>query len=255
MKRKTCGPVEHLPIDPSSPWWGEHRARYRYAQAHVRDRQVLDIACGSGFGCIMLSEAKAKFVIGVDIEMEVVVTAQRHLSFPGVRFIRGNGTALPFMDSIFDIVTSFETLEHIADYETFLCEVRRVTSKDGCLVLSTPNALVTTRYPRNPYHIYEFTPTELYDLLSKFYKSVNIYGQFLTPHYRIAPFIPGREHLETVSNRIRLLFWKVGNRLPFRIRDFLAITLTGKHFYPTEADYYFDTNIDNAHVLLAFCHA
>jgi len=254
MKRKAHGPVEHLPIDPSSPWWGEHRARYRYAQAYARDKQVLDIACGSGFGSIMLSEAKAKFVIGVDIEMEAFLAAYRHFSSPWLRFIRGNGTTLPFVDSIFDVVTSFETLEHIADYETFLCEVRRVTRNNGCLVLSTPNAFVTARYPRNPYHIYEFTPTELYNLLSKFYKSVNLYGQFLTPHYRIAPFIPGKECINTVLDRIRLFLWKVGNRLPFRVRDFLALALTGRHFYPTEADYYFDTNIDNAHVLLAFCH-
>src|SRR5262245_46834665 len=86
------GPSERLDLHPQSPWWGEHRSRYRLAQPHAGEANVLDIACGTGFGVEMLAEAGARRVVGADLEPEVVAAAGR--AFAGSRryFVTADGT-------------------------------------------------------------------------------------------------------------------------------------------------------------------
>jgi SAM-dependent methyltransferase len=204
----------------------------------------------------MLAEAGAVEVIGVDLDAECVAIARRTFCHPALRFVRASGIALPYPSGAFDLVTSFETLEHIEAAECFVRELRRVTNRDGQLILSTPNLLCTSRYPRNPFHVREFTPGELAELLGRFYDCVEIRGQRVAPYYRIVPFLPGRERARTFLDHFRLIAWKLGNRLPFRAKDLLARACTGHHFYPAEADYSFENGVDdNVPVLVATCHA
>jgi SAM-dependent methyltransferase len=221
----------------------------------VTGKRVLEIACGSGFGAGMLADAGATSVVGADVSEEVVEAARRECDRPGVEFVQADGTALPFPDGEFDWVTSFETIEHIPRYEDFVRELRRVVRPGGGLVLSTPNAQVTARYPRNPYHVHEFVPDELRDLLARHYRRVTLLGQRVSPAYRVVPFLPGRERPRSRFDRVRLVLWKVGNRLPFRIKDRLARVLTGRPFYPAEVDYVFGPELDDAPVLVVVCEA
>ena len=121
-----------------------------------------------------------------------------------------------------------------------------------CL-LSTPNADVTVRYPRNPFHIREFTPPELRDLLGSHFREVEVLGQNLGRRYRVAPFLPGHDKARVLFDHVRLVFWKLANRLPFDVKDAMAKTLLGKRFYPSENDFDFESEFDRAHVLLAIC--
>ncbi len=245
--------VERLPVDSRSPWWGEHRARYRFAQPFVAGKRVLEIACGTGFGCRMLAEGGARSVVGIDVTAEAVAAAACSFGSSQISFIQGDGTALPFEDGTFDLVTSFETIEHIPRYEVFLKELRRVTREGGQLILSTPNVLVTSRYPRNPFHVHEFTPDELQELLQREYRHVELRGQLVAPYYRVVPFLPGKERARCLLDHFRLIAWKVANRLPFRVKDALALAVTGRHFYPGELDYRFELRIEDAPVLVAHC--
>jgi hypothetical protein len=151
-------------------------------------------------------------------------------------------------------VTSFETLEHISESESFVRELRRVTRKGGMLILSTPNLACTSRYPRNPFHVREFTESELKDLLGSYYSRLEMRGQQVASYYRVVPFLPGREKPRTRLDHIRLITWKLANRLPFRAKDFLARACTGHSFYPGEEDYVFDPAVSEAPVLLATCY-
>ncbi len=250
--KKGAGPVERLQIDPTSPWWGEHRSRYRFAQAYFEGKVVLDVACGTGFGCDMICRARAKLVVGVDINLEGLRTGFKHFNSGSVKFVRADGIALPFRDGSFDVVTSFETIEHVADYLTLLREIRRVLKHGGRIILSTPNALITSRFPPNPFHVREFQARELHDLLLEFFRCVELRGQRASPSYRLVPFLPSLERKLTLVERAYLLLWKVANRLPFQLKDLLALAITRRHFYPTEVDYAFEEDaVDEAPTLIA----
>ena len=58
---------------------------------------------------------------------------------PGVRFVQGDATALPFPDASFDAVTMFDVLEHIPDDRTAVAEALRVLRPGGALLVSSPN--------------------------------------------------------------------------------------------------------------------
>src|SRR3989338_4662839 len=162
--RRSHGIAERQEIDPNSPWWTVHVARYRFAAPHVVGRRVLDIACGTGYGMSILRDAGAQTVIGVDLDLGSVRQAQAQLNGGRGGAILADGRHLPFADRRFDAVTSFETLEHLTERRRFIAELRRVLDSDGWCILSTPNANHTQPIdgaPRNPYHVHEYTPQEL----------------------------------------------------------------------------------------------
>lgn len=248
------GPVERLALDLTSPWWGEHRSRYCFARPHARGKRVLDIACGTGFGCEMLAQGGATEVVGVDVDTAALAAAQQGIRSQSVTFLLANGTALPFESGRFDLVTSFETLEHIPENQKFVSELRRILAPSGTLILSTPNVLVTARYPRNPFHVHEFRPDELNLLLRQHFARVEMFGQHLAPSYRVMPFLPGKEKPNGAGDRFRLLAWKVANRLPYNVKNRLARAFTGRDFYPAETDFEFRQEIGEAPVMVAVCH-
>src|SRR5262245_3142175 len=96
-----------------SPYWGEHVARYRFALPYIEGRKVLDIACGTGYGVELLGRT-AGFVVGVDVDAEA---AQQALTECGENsaVLLGDGLRLPFGDGVFEVITTFETLEHLHD--------------------------------------------------------------------------------------------------------------------------------------------
>jgi SAM-dependent methyltransferase len=256
--RTARGPSERLDLHPQSPWWGEHRSRYRLAQEHVAGATVLDIACGTGFGIEMLADAGARRTVGVDLEYDALVAAGRSFAGPRRFFVTADGTALPFQDGSFDLVTSFETLEHVSEGEPFVAELHRVLAPGGLLVLSTPNRAYTEmngHQCENPFHLREYERSELFDLLSPRFRTVELRGQRLSPEYRISPFASDHQRLPySALTRARLVWWKVQNKLPFVVKDPLSRLVAGHPFYPCEEHYLFEDDITGfAHVLVALC--
>ncbi|MGH2898589.1 MAG: class I SAM-dependent methyltransferase, partial [Solirubrobacteraceae bacterium] len=125
----------------------EHLARYRFAARLARGRAVLDAACGEGYGSAMLAAAGAASVVGIDIDAETVAHAR---ATHGIDAREGDVGRLPCEDASFDLVVSFETIEHVAEPERALDEFRRVLSPGGILVVSTPNG--DEYLEDNPYH-------------------------------------------------------------------------------------------------------
>lgn len=166
------------------PIYEEHAARYQFACKHISGGRVLDVACGLGFGTILLS-AVARKVYGVDVDQKTVHQAQRLTRTKTNIVIRkADAIKLTFGNNFFDTVVSFETIEHITHWQKFLSEVHRVLKPGGILLLSTPDREVTreilldTSY-RNPFHIHEFTQQELLRVLKPFFWVKEVYGQFL----------------------------------------------------------------------------
>lgn len=166
--------------------YGEHLVRYLFAAQFVRGKTVLDVACGSGYGTALLARHQAESVAGLDNSREAVEYAQQHYALPNVSFTLGNAEQLPFPDASFDVVVSFETIEHVREYEVFLQELKRVLKPTGLLILSTPNKDV---YPAgNPFHIKEFRIPELEQLLGNYFSNVRLeYQDHVLSHVLYQP--------------------------------------------------------------------
>lgn len=169
----------------------EHVKRYQFAAPIVKGLKVLDIACGSGYGAYKLAET-ASSVVGVDLEAGAVTYARKTYARANLSFREGNAQDLnDYEANSFDAVVSFETIEHLPDYRSYLLAVRRVLRPDGIYIVSTPDAEFATKSrlpptPLNPYHIHEFEFDELRSLLQTMFQSVTFYGQ----QYYVEPSPP-----------------------------------------------------------------
>ena len=106
--------------------WYEHWHRYHFAAPLVAGSEVLDVACGAGYGSALLAR-RALRVTGADIAPSAIDHARRrYAGVANLEFRQADCAALPFADASFDAVVSFETIEHIAGQAAFLDEVRRV---------------------------------------------------------------------------------------------------------------------------------
>jgi SAM-dependent methyltransferase len=237
---------ERLANDPTSELWGEHRSRYRFAALFASGQRTLDVASGAGFGLQMLRRAQS-CPIGLDYDADALHEVRRlEVNAP---LIRGDATCLPLASASIDLVVSFETLEHVPDAQAMVFEIRRVLRPGGRLVLSTPNRAFgpAERHSSNPFHIKEFTADELRELLAEAFADVKLYGQRPTDAYRYVPFLMIKPQREPAA-----LAWKVLVRLPFSVKNRLALALGGRPFYPGEDDYYFELETYHAaHALVA----
>lgn len=239
-----------------SPYWGEHAARYIFALPSVEKKRVLDIACGTGYGLGLLKD-KAQSIIGVDVDIEAAREARNECDETSFVLL-GDGTNLPFAEESFDVITSFETLEHLHDRRKFLSELQRVLKKNGLLILSTPNANYTKPLngkPTNKFHIFEYKPDELKKELEGYFVLQEFLGQTLDAKFGIPPFQDAQRRLpKNITTQTKLFGWKVLNKMPLSLRENLSETLWRRPFYPTELDYNFTAeSISFAPVLVAVC--
>lgn len=157
----------------------DHMARYALAAMMVRsDAEVLDAASGEGYGTALLS-TRARRLTGVDLSAEAIGHAAATYVTPNLRYLEGDVQALPLPGAFFDIVVSFETIEHVRDTTAALGEFRRVLRPGGFLLISTPDTDVFNRgrAAPNPYHPSEFTAYDFEAALSERFRYVRILGQ------------------------------------------------------------------------------
>ena len=156
----------------------EHLHRYALARECVSGRDVLDVASGEGYGSALLAES-ARSVVGVDVDAAAVAAASAKYRAPNLRYEHGSATALSLPDAAVDVVTSFETLEHLAEHAAMLAEIRRVLRPNGLLIISTPDrAEYSARsHYRNPYHVRELDRREFRELLGAHFTNVALLGQ------------------------------------------------------------------------------
>jgi SAM-dependent methyltransferase len=161
--------------------WYEHWHRYVFARAFAPGRRVLDAACGEGYGSAMLA-ASAASVLGVDIADAAVAHArQRYAQHANLRFEQGDCTALTCADAQFDLIVSFETLEHVAAQEALIAGFARTLAPEGLLIVSSPDKRTYSEKSgfRNEFHVRELYRDELLALLRPHFPFVRLYAQKL----------------------------------------------------------------------------
>jgi len=155
--------------------YSEHLLRYSFAKQFVKGKTVLDVACGSGYGSQMLGKAGAGSVTGVDISEKAVAYANQKYKEKNTSFVVADGTKLPFDNNQFDVVVSFETIEHLEDHVAFVEQINRVLKQDGLLIISSPNKDV---YPEgNEFHFKELTEQEFANALKKHFRNIQLLKQ------------------------------------------------------------------------------
>jgi len=168
------------PIGKSDYLSVQHLERYRYALTHLRPGQkVLDIGAGTGYGTAMLLSHGCD-VVAADYDDKGIASARS--AWNQGTFVTGNALYLPFQDSCFDSVLSFEIIEHVHDGDLFLSEMYRVLRPGGTYICSTPNIAYTV-HP--PYHVREYEPEEFYELVQKWFSRFDRYGQYFKATDRI----------------------------------------------------------------------
>jgi SAM-dependent methyltransferase len=169
---------------------------------------VLDAACGVGYGSALLAE-EAGSVVGIDLSEDAIAYARARYAMPNVEF-RVDDLQSPALDErSFDVVCSFETLEHLPDRDAFLHHVARVLRDDGVVVLSTPRADETTESPDNPHHFVEYSRRDFEALLDRYFDTAELYGQRRAQTRRHLAL----QRLDVLGLRKRLDFLRPASRL------------------------------------------
>jgi SAM-dependent methyltransferase len=175
-----------------------HHAAYDYARARIRSGRVLDLGCGTGYGTAGLHGAGAT-VIGID---RIAPDPQ---SRGGALFARADLSGLPLRERSFDLIVSFQVIEHLVDPGPYLDAIARLLARDGLAILTTPNVLLSDGV--NPYHVHEYRGEELRERLLRHFHEVELLG--------VGMSAPVRTYMEARSQRIRRIM-----RLdPLRLRD------------------------------------
>lgn len=140
-----------------------HLQRYRFASKILADFRgdVLDAACGIGYGSFLIATASAVNVTGIDRDKDSIQYAKAKYAAGNLNFVLGDVCEL-MASKKFEAIVSFETLEHVSDPKRMLSKFRELISADGVLVCSVP---VTFSSDVNPFHLYDFSFKTFHDAL------------------------------------------------------------------------------------------
>ena len=156
----------------------EHALRYQWACQFVSGRNVLDIACGTGSGSYtMAKDGNAKHVTGCDIDPKAIRYASIRNKHERLTFLTQNAETFASEDK-YDVIVSFETIEHIANVDSFLEHIKKSLSATGQFIVSTPiSSMVLNETPDNRHHVREWGFLEFQKIISAYFKIDNIYVQ------------------------------------------------------------------------------
>jgi len=201
---------------------------YIYAQKFVFGKRVLDCGCGGGYGSAYLTKNGAKEVIGIDLSKWAIEQAKILYSENNLKFMVMDATDLKFKDSNFDVVLSFQVIEHLKDYKKHLLEVKRVLKPRGIFIISTPNKNIISlnrEKPVFPFHIKEFYPQELSNLLAEYFEEVRVMGQKTVNESYFKEEVKYRESLQAkiiwYLSYFEVVRWMT-RRTPLKLKNFLT---------------------------------
>lgn len=151
----------------------QQRLLFAYEQAAQRVKgNVLEVGCGVGKGAELFQE-KCENYTAIDKNEALINHLQE--KYPDFKFI--DAFIPPFQgveDNSFDVVVTQQVIEHIEDDHFFLREIYRVLKPGGYAIITTPNKNLSLS--RNPWHVREYLPEEMREILEKYFEKVELKG-------------------------------------------------------------------------------
>ena len=164
---------EHCdPFLGESDFWVrvEHLGRYLFAANYAKNHKIItsfDGACGTGYGAAVLSPWVKK-VVAVDKSQDINARYERdNICFYSTDLNKSIEKE-PFFDK-YDLITCFETLEHLKNPQFTLEQFRAMLKPGGRLMLSIPRGKfekIVDGKPRNPYHLHAISEDELDEIIT-----------------------------------------------------------------------------------------
>lgn len=181
---------------------------YVVAEEYVSG-DVLEVGCGEGRGIELLMR-RARSFTAVDKIKPIIERLQD--KYKGARLLSMNIPPLAgLQDNKYDLVVSFQVIEHIQDDLLFLEEIHRVLKPGGTALLTTPNRRLTLT--RNPWHIREYVPEELEGLARKVFSHATMKG--ITGNNKVMKYY--EENKRSVRRITRWDFLDLQHKLPSTI--------------------------------------
>jgi len=234
---------------------------YKFATNSINNNdRVLDYGCGGGYGAEYLSRFTEEEVVGYDIDKNTICKAKD--------FFKNSGN-LKFIDILdetdkFDVIVSFQVIEHLTEKNRtdYMKKISNLLNKDGVFFLSTVNKNISSyelKKPVMPFHIKEYYPKELQNILEGYFSSVSCYGQIETGV--LGKVRDGKFDYEQVKsggfkNRVLRkssqyeLVRKVARFTPLAIKSFIF------NYQPSSESYEITQEpweIDNSYILIYKC--
>jgi SAM-dependent methyltransferase len=168
-----------LPDVPAENYWyRRHLAVYEWVAERCGGLQVVDMACGEGYGVEVLAR-RARGVTGVDASPEAHEHARLKYTRPGVRFVCD---LVEHHEERCDAVVMLQTIEHVEAPGAVLDHFRRLLQPGGAAYVSTPNVLTLAppgaEKSDNPWHLREYRAEEFRALCAGAFDQVELYGLF-----------------------------------------------------------------------------
>ncbi|MFC1620752.1 class I SAM-dependent methyltransferase [Candidatus Omnitrophota bacterium] len=178
-----------LPEETPSKFLARHLSSYHFALPYLKGKHVLEIGFGDGYGANFLA-GHVGSIKAVDVLEKNVKLASNKYNAPNLEFRQMSATDLYFDDNSFDVILSFQVIEHIEEEKLvrYLEEIKRVLKKGGLAFISTLNLDKNRKpgktYNKNPFHVKEFNYDEFSSLIKKVFDDCQIHGLFYSARLR-----------------------------------------------------------------------
>ena len=147
----------------------QHWQADEHGRRPLEGKSALDVGCGAGLLAEPLARLGAK-VTAIDAAPELIEVARDHARAQELE-IDYRAAAVEDVEGAFDLVTSLEVVEHVADPQAFIASLAKRLAPGGLLILSTPNQTAWSK----------LLTITLAEGLGRIPKGTHDYGKFIAP--------------------------------------------------------------------------
>lgn len=216
--------------------FSRHRFAYEYIRQFVANKTVIDVGCGTGYGCKILAHT-AQIVYGIDYSVEAIEYCKQHFSSSNIKYLCTNIDSFN-LEMRFDVAVSFQVIEHIPDVKNFIDQLINIVKPGGMIFISTPNVRKSAEgKDKNPFHTTEMNYTQFQDLIKNKFSGFDILGVVPASSnvlrdivgklhiYKWGKILKRKSKLKKAADRIlKLTYFKISkSNLEKTANDFLAI--------------------------------